>query len=102
MLIYIEVLHLEKDVTESICKLLNGLMEQVQNNVLIVGDFNFLDIDWNSCHSRGNDPCSTMFLDTIQSNFLNHHVDFPTRIRVSDTPVHDIWAPPFWRDRLVA
>ena len=61
-------------------------MEQVHNNVLIVGDFNFPDIDWNSCHSRGNDLCSIMFLDTIQNNFLNQYVDFPTRIRGSDTP----------------
>jgi len=27
-----------------------------------------------------------MFWDTIQSNFLNQYVDFPTRIRGSDTP----------------
>ena len=61
-------------------------MEQVHNHVLIVGDFNFPDIDWNSCHSCSNDLCSTIFLDTIQNNFLNQYVDFPTRIRGSDTP----------------
>ena len=26
-----------------------------------------------------------MFLDTLQSNFLNQYVDFPTRIKGSDT-----------------
>jgi len=30
-----------KDVTESICNIFNRLMEHIQNNVLIVGDFDF-------------------------------------------------------------
>lgn len=50
-------------------------MEQVQNRVLIMGDFNVPDTDWNSWHSWGNNPCSTIFLDTLQSNLLNQYVN---------------------------
>ena len=55
-------------------------------NTIIVGDFNFPEIDWDAHHSINNSFGSAKFLNIVQKLLLLQHVDFPTRARGSDTP----------------
>ncbi|MFZ2537370.1 MAG: endonuclease/exonuclease/phosphatase family protein, partial [Oscillospiraceae bacterium] len=53
-------------------------------NLLITGDFNFNDINWetwSSAYTSGD-----KFLDSLRNNFLYQHVNYPTRARGTDTP----------------
>jgi hypothetical protein len=52
-------------------------------NLLLVGDFNYSDIDWTRWNS-GNTQ-SNKFLDILRDNMLIQHVELPTRVRGSDT-----------------
>ena len=61
-------------------------MNEVKKDLIIVGDFNFPEIDWDLHHSTNNSVGSTAFLNTLQKLFLLQHVNFPTRARGSDTP----------------
>ena len=66
----------EKDVTannELLCKMIKSVPKQC----VIVGDFNYSDINWN------NNTCtakSKLFLDTVQDQFFLQMIDFPTHI----------------------
>lgn len=56
-------------------------------NTIIVGDFNFREINWEteSTNSSENHP-SNAFLELVKDNFLQQHVNKPTRIRGNDQP----------------
>jgi len=53
---------------------------------MLVGDFNFNDIDWNIWISTHNSGPSSQFTDVLRNNFLLQHIDFPTRARGLDSP----------------
>jgi len=50
-----------------------------------VGDFNFPEIDWNTCHIP-NSIGGRLFFNTVRKLLLSQHIDFPTRGRGTDTP----------------
>ena len=56
--------------------LYKGLNISAKNNVLIMGDFNYPDIDWDTNTSSRH---GKRFLDTINDNFLIQNVNIPTR-----------------------
>ena len=56
--------------------LYKGLNNSAKNNVLIMGDFNYPDIDWDTNTSSRH---GKRFLDTINDNFLIQNVNIPTR-----------------------
>ena len=73
---------------------LNNLIEQISNehafpkeNIIIVGDFNYPDIDWcsESCTKDFNHK-STKFLTLTQKCFLTQHISEPTHFRALQTP----------------
>ena len=53
-----------------------SMFKAVQKPSIIIGDFNFKDIDWNT-YSGG--PSSKAFMDSVNSGFFTQHVDFPTQ-----------------------
>ena len=54
---------------------------------LIVGDFNFKDINWNLCSSPLSDQHpTTKFLEIVKDNFLYQHVKQVTRVRQGCCP----------------
>jgi len=58
----------------------------VKTDILIVGDFNFPEIDQDSCYSVTNSYGSTAFLNTLHKLSLLRHVNFPTRACGTNTP----------------
>ncbi len=48
-----------------------------KGDVLIMGDFNYSNIDWNIMNGMSRDE--NMFIDVVQDNYLHQHVREPTR-----------------------
>ncbi|XP_033731479.1 uncharacterized protein LOC117321118 [Pecten maximus] len=70
---------------------LNYLIDIMENthtsHVLLVGDFNYKEIDWEKqMSSTGPNHPSTKFLETIRDKLLSQHVISPTRYRENQTP----------------
>ena len=63
----------DMDENNLVCKLIE---KAANGHVVIMGDFNYPDIDWNLL-SAGN--VGRKFLNQVQDSFLFQHVDFPTR-----------------------
>ena len=57
---------------------INSSIDSIDNqNVLLLGDFNFRNIDWES--ETFTRPLEESFLDTINDNLLQQVIDIPTR-----------------------
>ncbi|CAC5382827.1 unnamed protein product [Mytilus coruscus] len=58
------------------------------SHILIMGDYNFPEINWDSWNSPGESTESNeyKFLENLQENFLFQHVTRPTRWRGTNTP----------------
>ena len=71
----------------NLCQLINSACNRGSSHLLIVGDFNYSEICWESFTSSGsgNHP-SWLLLDCLQNNFLYQLVDFPTRYREGQKP----------------
>ena len=67
-------------------KLINETCTQGYSHLLIMGDINYPDIDWENWFTPGELSREQLFLKTLQKNFLYQHVDKPTRFRGTDTP----------------
>ena len=58
-----------------------------QSHKLIMGDFNFRDINWSDMTKASNEQHnSTLFIESIRDSFLFQHVTKPTRIRENNEP----------------
>ena len=55
-------------------------------NLLITGDFNYKDIDWNNEFATREQLHLTHFLNTLHECFLIQHVTEPTRYRDGEKP----------------
>ena len=51
------------------------LLENLQGNVLTVGDFNSLGIDW--VRTFSNSVGEKVFIDVLSRKFGNQHINFP-------------------------
>ena len=71
-------LELVQHMTE-ITKLNNG-------DKLIVGDFNFPNINWDTWSAPDGDRESEKFLDCLRKNFLIQNIHNPTRVTGTQTP----------------
>ena len=69
---------------DNINKLINDISSSKARFKLLVGDFNYADINWNKW--EGHNVASNNFLHTIQGNFLLQHVTSPTRARGTNEP----------------
>ncbi|CAG2239332.1 unnamed protein product [Mytilus edulis] len=75
---------------ESKHKALNDLLNKASNlghnftHILINGDFNFPDIDWENWTAKNE--TSTEFIECLRENFLHQMVAKPTRIRINQEP----------------
>ena len=55
-------------------------------NVVIAGDFNYKEIDWQNEYAPPSKQHQSLFIEALQENFLHQHVSEPTRYREKDTP----------------
>lgn len=75
------------DNNSNLINLFQELADSNPSHLLIVGDFNYGAIDWNSGNSPGPDTAQDqIFADTIRDNFWYQLVNKPTRKRGNDTP----------------
>ena len=65
----------QREIEEQICRQI--LARCKSNRVVVVGDFNFPYIDWDSLSARGVDGAE--FVRSVQEGFLKQYVDSPTR-----------------------
>ena len=72
--------------TDQICEILAKASARNYAYLLICGDFNYRDIDWENESSNGNNEHCSSFLNTIQDCFLQQHVTEPTRYRHGEEP----------------
>jgi hypothetical protein len=73
---------------EKLRSLITESVEKGFTHYLIMGDFNYLDINWSTWNTKVG-SCETQeyqFMECIQDNFLFQHVDKPTRWRGGYTP----------------
>eukprot|EP00061_Rhincodon_typus_P005125 g24253.t1 len=64
-----------RETEEQIC---SQILEKCEKSeVVVVGDFNFPLIDWESVRARGSD--GEQFISCVQKGFLRQYVDNPTR-----------------------
>jgi len=70
-------------------KLLSIVSASSVGKLIILGDFNYCNINWNNCSIYGSVSGNTpghKFLSAVNKNFLTQHVLFPTRVRGSQMP----------------
>ncbi|KAK2152940.1 hypothetical protein LSH36_314g03058 [Paralvinella palmiformis] len=58
--------------------------KQRVEDIVIVGDVNMPDIDWESWIGRSESD--VLFIETLQDQFMHQHVDEPTRFRSGQKP----------------
>ena len=80
--------NLDSEGNFSICSMIESVCRKLKNDdeVIILGDFNFPEINWsnNICRCHPNHP-ATLFLNTINDNFLQQKIAEPTHFRAQQT-----------------
>ena len=72
---------------DSLAKVLKTVCSKNPSHLLLTGDFNLPEIDWESSFSMAPDAhCSHAFIDLLNGCFLHQHVTEPTRYRLGTEP----------------
>ena len=73
--------------SEQLTTLINKFHKEKYSYLLVVGDFNYREINWidNSTAVSENHP-TTKFLECIRDEYLYQHVNEPTRVRENNEP----------------
>ena len=73
--------------TAEICNMLKCVYESAATHILITGDFNFPNIDWETASSQYPESHpSNLFLETLHDCFFTQHIKKPTRYRYGSHP----------------
>ena len=73
---------------DQLLDLLNEMTKTKHSHRLIMGDFNYRGINWETWTTNIDNPTNNenKFIECLRDNFLYQHVNSPTRGRGSDTP----------------
>ena len=74
--------------TDQICEILAKASERNYAYLLICGDFNYRDIDWENESSNGNNEHCSSFLNTIQDCFYINMLPNPPDIDMEKSRVY--------------
>ena len=66
--------------------LLRDTARLYSSNVLIIGDFNFPNVNWHSWSTPSSDTVGGLFLYALDDEFLIQHVSFATRFQKEQIP----------------
>lgn len=73
--------------TDLLLSLSKKVSKKKFSHILIMGDFNFKEVNWNECTTTvGEDHIATLFLECVRDTFLYQHVKQPTRFREDQEP----------------
>ena len=73
--------------SDNLNQLLRLLYLEEKTHMLIIGDFNYPEIDWsNNICNGSSESNASKFLSTINHCFWKQHVDQPTRARAGNNP----------------
>lgn len=77
-----------KDNTNNLCDILRNMEGLKFSHYLVLGDFNYRDINWGTGTSKSDDPnhIENRFLECIRDCYWQQHVHKPTRGRGSANP----------------
>ena len=73
-----------EEMSAQLVKLVDEICSKGYSHILMLGDFNYRRIDWESMCSSV--LVETNFLNCIENNYLHQHIDEPTRWRGADKP----------------
>jgi len=72
---------------QKLLSLLSNAVGMKDSHILVIGDFNYGTIDWESLQSsESTEHCSSLFVEHIKDLFLYQHVDQDTRFRAGQVP----------------
>ena len=74
-----------KDNNSNLRKLIREATAMSYSYILLMGDFNYLDINWKS-KTDNIESQEFKFIECIRDSFLTQHVQDPRRVRGEDTP----------------
>ena len=72
------------EMSDKLVELVNEISNKGYSHIMIIGDFNYKDINWVELHSPVK--VERNFLKCIGDNYLHQHVTEPTRWRGNDQP----------------
>lgn len=65
----------------------NMALKSNRKHILIVGDFNYPEINWKDCTSPANhEHRASLFLETVRDSFMHQHIHKPTHCRSDQNP----------------
>ena len=72
--------------TKKVCEIISKATKRERSHLVICGDFNFPDIDWENEFIKESTAVITPFIETIHDCHLYQHVTTPTRYRYDQEP----------------
>ena len=72
--------------TQRKCQILEEVAQKGNFHMVVCGDFNYPEIDWENEHVNEASPVIYPFIETIQGCFLHQHIFEPTRYRENQEP----------------
>ena len=76
-----------KQNNENLLNLIREINMMKHSHKLIIGDFNYKQIDWETCYTPKNEHSNEqMFINCIQDVYWNQHITKPTRYREGEEP----------------
>ena len=68
------------------CEILAEAAGRDHSHMIVCGDFNYPEIDWENEHVEESSPVIHQFIETVQRSFLHQHIREPTRYRQNQEP----------------
>ncbi len=76
-----------RDMFEKLTTQLKLIKDQRYSHLLIMGDFNFKEINWSNYTTNVSEyHMATQFLECVKDCYMYQHVEQPTRIRSGNEP----------------